>query len=187
VLARADVKDLKALTYVAEHLGLFSRVVIDSPWSARQLADAFRQAGVWPKQTLLAVDEATRDAMELLHWPVMVLPTERISDGSIAFITRTRTVIPESLTDCDELTLVEVGGEPVLPRVELFEGDALVVCAPADASQLHVDTVKAAVVIAAGPTTAHELSHRGIEVTAVAAKPSAEVIVQTTLKALGVH
>ena len=184
VVVRSGGEPSKALIYVAEHLGLFQRVVVDSPWAARALAEAFRQTGVWPKQPLLAVDELTRDAMELFHWPVMVLPTERLQDTQLALIAQTRENIPESLGDVEELTIVEVGEEPSGVPLPAMQADALVVCAPADAAVLDAAQIQARVVIAAGPTTAHALVHRGITATAVAARPNAETIVEVTLKAL---
>lgn len=174
----------KALIYVAEHLGLFQRVILDSPWSARLLAEAFRQAGTWPKAPLLGVDERTRDAMEALHWPAMVLPTERLNDTHLAFIRQRGQGVPESISDCDELTVIDVPVEEALAGLEGLQADAVIVCAPSEASVLSVAMVAGLQVIAAGPTTAHALEHRGVVASEVAAKPTTEAIVEATLRAL---
>ncbi|MDX2013520.1 MAG: uroporphyrinogen-III synthase [Myxococcaceae bacterium] len=204
LLAVTEVGAAPALTALAEQVGRFSWVIPESPTAVRVLAGLVRGAGAETVATRAAFLAPSLDTVRALGrhgWEARHVLPER-EEGRLE-------TLQSLLTEEDEVlwvggpgeatwrrwlsqapgrvTLMRLYDEAPLVVPALEPGTVVVVHSPSAAEALALatdDAWRGAVrLVASGPSTASALAEHGVQVTAVAERPSTEALLEATLRA----
>ena len=212
VLEVPRASDERGLRAAMEHLTRFQWVLPDAPQAVRVMAEAAHTAGTFTSlenQNFIAPDHDTARTLGQYRWMPRILlppvePAEAVLDALQSVVSENDEVlvlVGEGVERPWPALLREVGARVTEARVwrpraseaswqsQLTNPAAVVVVhSPAAAEALiqgcaETDWAKTRFV-ATGPTTAHALKHLGMTVCATAQRPSADAVLDATLRAM---
>lgn len=213
VLEVPRASDERGLRAAIEHVTRFQWVLPDAPQAVRVMSEASHTAGTFSSlenQQFIAPDHETARTLGQYRWMPRILlppvePAEAVLDALQSVVHENDEVlvlVAEGIDRPWASLLREVGARVTEARVwrqseaeaswqqqvDASSPKAVVVHSPAAAEALirgcaQTDWAKTRFV-ATGPTTAHALKHLGVSVCATAERPSADAVLDATLRAM---